>query len=293
VGSGQHFAFMNQPGAGLANFGTLVESVASFLGEKSRQVVSQMQNLAEEKMNAAVADTWRKKMGFEASSIGSSSAATLWKGLEPLMRSSSVDYTIFWRQLGAVMVVQEARYSGETRLDPTPGAAVRIVELVSATELNGTVGTCMHLVAESGRWGVALDSGGEKALKTGNLEVLSSGSELFAQLEEAFYTPPGERHRSAWLLWLRRWRAVLLADTTGDDRQAARARMNHANPKYIPREWMLIQAYDAANMGNYGFVHELYSLFCSPYDEHPELAQKYFRRTPAEYQQMGGCEVMT
>jgi len=79
VGSGQHFAFMNQPGAGLANFGTLVESVASFLGEKSRQVVSQMQNLAEEKMNAAVADTWRKKMGFEASSTGSSSAATLWK----------------------------------------------------------------------------------------------------------------------------------------------------------------------------------------------------------------------
>ena len=35
---------------------------------------------------------------------------------------------------------------------------------------------------------------------------------------------------------------------------AAAARLRRANPKYVAREWMLVQAYDAAASGDYGPV---------------------------------------
>jgi len=44
--------------------------------------------------------------------------------------------------------------------------------------------------------------------------------------------------------------------------------MKKANPKYVPREFMLKEAYEnAEEKGNYKIVHELYNLFLKPYDE--------------------------
>jgi uncharacterized protein YdiU (UPF0061 family) len=57
VGSGEHFAFMNQPGAGLANFAVLAASVAPLLagGETEAQaLVEEAQGV----METAVADMW-------------------------------------------------------------------------------------------------------------------------------------------------------------------------------------------------------------------------------------------
>merc|ERR1712227_1184963 len=39
-------------------------------------------------------------MGFQSGSA--EVASSLWETLEPLMRRSNIDYTIFWRQLAAV-----------------------------------------------------------------------------------------------------------------------------------------------------------------------------------------------
>ena len=43
--------------------------------------------------------------------------------------------------------------------------------------------------------------------------------------------------------------------------------MKKVNPKYIPREWMLKEAYTQAEKGSYATIHELYKLFLNPYDE--------------------------
>lgn len=47
----------------------------------------------------AVLDTWRSKMGLSSSHAG---AEELWEVLEPLLRKSSIDFTLFWRQLAHV-----------------------------------------------------------------------------------------------------------------------------------------------------------------------------------------------
>mgnify|MGYP003683721975 FL=1 len=114
--------------------------------------------------------------------------------------------------------------------------------------------------------------------------------------------------------------------------------MRLASPKYVPREWMLVSAYSAAQDGDYSQLDELVraraprlarvarsgparvagaeatgatasalrgtapahrarlpsaracqaELFRTPYDEHPELEAKYYRRTPDEMRQAGG-----
>jgi len=64
--------------------------------------------------------------------------------------------------------------------------------------------------------------------------------------------------------------------------------MRLCNPKYIPSEWRLVEAYAAANTGDYSVVHELNRAFTAPYDEHPELEEKWYRRAPDAALATGG-----
>ena len=41
--------------------------------------------------------------------------------------------------------------------------------------------------------------------------------------------------------------------------------------RYVPREWMLVDAYTAANRGDYSEIKALHNLFKKPYDEQPEM----------------------
>ncbi|CAE8604653.1 unnamed protein product, partial [Polarella glacialis] len=287
TGSGRHFAFINQPQAALANYYVFVDSVAPVLGEDAGEITRAVKARAAAQMKAAVADMWRTKMGF--SETCSLAAEALWEELERLMRRSDVDYTILFRQLAAVAeVASEEETSGVQPLSPTPGAQVRAKDLVGAAQLNGLFGTCLQFVADSGRWAVAMESGEEKALKPENLEVRATGDQLLRPILAAFYVQPSEELKARWLHWLRVWRSALALESAGGGPAAAAARMRSANPKFIPREWMLIQAYDAAAKGDYGSVQELFKLFLTPYDEHPELEAKYFCKTPPEYQKKGG-----
>merc|ERR1719410_1915058 len=71
-----------------------------------------MMQRAQQTIKAAADDVFRIKLGF--SQTGSEVAAKLWGDLEPLMRKSDVDYTIFWRQLA--VVVTQSRESDESSL---------------------------------------------------------------------------------------------------------------------------------------------------------------------------------
>jgi len=49
-----------------------------------------------------------------------------------------------------------------------------------------------------------------------------------------------------------------------------------------------VLAYEAAEKGDLSVLHELEGLFRHPYDEQPQLAHKYYQRTPDEYRQKAG-----
>ncbi|CAB9523195.1 UPF0061 protein YdiU [Seminavis robusta] len=104
TGSGQHYGFLNQPIAGLANFNTLVVSVAPLLAtlqEKDESViVESWMTRAKTVFQRTADETFRIKMGFTKEQH---TADNLWKELEPLLRGSRVDWTLFWRQLTYLM----------------------------------------------------------------------------------------------------------------------------------------------------------------------------------------------
>ena len=76
-------------------------------------------------------------------------------------------------------------------------------------------------------------------------------------------------------------------------RADAAAVMRAANPKYIPREWMLVAAYTAAEAGDDAPVRELHELFRRPYDEQPDFEARFYRRADARAAATGGVGFMT
>jgi len=223
VGSGQHFAFMNQPNAALANYQTFAMALLPLMGKDAEEQIDKAVMAAVDTFQEAVLDTWRSKMGLSSSHAG---AEELWEVLEPLLRKSSIDFTLFWRQLAHV-----ARTGAST-----------------------------------------------------------SDEDILAPLDIAFYVPPDDSLRVEWRAWLRRWLAALQTD--GDAAEAS-ARMNTVNPKYVAREWMLVEAYDLAGKGDYSMVQELYELFKNPYNEQPELESKYYKRAPEAALMRGGTAYMS
>lgn len=65
--------------------------------------------------------------------------------------------------------------------------------------------------------------------------------------------------------------------------------MLQVNPKYIVREWHVAPAYQAAQEGDFAFVHELQALVAHPCDEQSEaIAQKFYQPKLDIYVHMGG-----
>jgi len=233
TGSGRHFAFMNQPGAALANFHTLAQSLAPILGdgEKGNEAAEEAVQLMAGKIQRAAMDVWRVKLGFPATPSGSVAAARVWEKLEPLMLNAKADYTVFFRQLAAAV----------------------------------------ELPAEA------------------------TDEELLAPFAEAFYSPLESSARDELLALLRQWRVALVEEVGGTDNamKGVAAELRRVNPKYVPREWMLVEAYEAAKAGDESLVHELFALFERPYDEQPEMEAKYFRRAPDSALMAGGTAFMS
>jgi len=126
-----------------------------------------------------------------------------------------------------------------------------------------------------------------------------------------FYDPPNETTKKEFSSWLNTWRHSLktslkcLPDVHGHN---VTNQMRLANPKYILREWMLVDAYTKANpirkqtntlkttleKNDESMIHELYQLILNPYDEGTkEQEEKYYRRTPEEARFQGGTAHMS
>jgi serine/tyrosine/threonine adenylyltransferase len=106
TGSGDHFGFMNQPSAGFANYNILVDSVMPVIvgaadddssrNDQAKVVAQSFLDRAAEVFQAKLNEVFRIKLGFEKDhDVGDD----IWSALEPLLRNSRVDWTIFFRQL--------------------------------------------------------------------------------------------------------------------------------------------------------------------------------------------------
>ena len=110
-------------------------------------------------------------------------------------------------------------------------------------------------------------------------------ADAFEALAPAFYVPPSPEKAKRWRAWLARWRR---ADPDADA-------MNKVNPLFVPREWMLVEAYEAAERGDNSVIETLQRLFARPYDDDhdPALVAKYARRAPDGAHTQGGVGYMS
>jgi uncharacterized protein YdiU (UPF0061 family) len=123
-----------------------------------------------------------------------------------------------------------------------------------------------------------------------------SAKEAFSTFLEkkAFYKSTfSEQEIEMWTKALDTWIAALR--TTGENESTAGeivSRMRLANPKYVPREYMLVEAYEAAEVGDYSVLRDVFKACCeNPYDEGEN--SKYYGLAPEESLSKGGIAFMS
>ncbi len=115
---------------------------------------------------------------------------------------------------------------------------------------------------------------------------LSSIPENILALKESFYQPNSEQLDARWNHWLQRWLECVRGSK---DAKTTSIVMNHSNPKYTWREWLIVPAYQQAEHGEMSQIKELQKIFSHPYEEQlGELEMKYNRLKPQEFFSAGG-----
>jgi uncharacterized protein YdiU (UPF0061 family) len=115
-----------------------------------------------------------------------------------------------------------------------------------------------------------------------------------AALKTSFYeTRGGYAQNSApmdarWDAWLQKWQIALQQE--GRNPTDVSAAMKRTNPKYIPREWMLVEAYrSATDSGDFSLVHKLHDVLADPYSEQTEaVAALYYKKKEEKFFNLGG-----
>ena len=98
TGGGVHFSFLNQPQAAERNFGMFCKALQPLLesDENELQELQKLQDGFSNVMQVKMIETWTSKLGLQTFN------PTLFNELITLMMDTSVDYTIFFRELSNV-----------------------------------------------------------------------------------------------------------------------------------------------------------------------------------------------
>jgi uncharacterized protein YdiU (UPF0061 family) len=277
TGSGEHFGFLNQPSAGYANFAVLVSSVMPIIEaysptlDEAKKYQDEIMEKGQEIFQEKLMEALRSKMGFHPKD---QSPDDLWSELESLIRANKTDWTLFWRQL--MEVVKEYPIQGDIN----------------------DVSTSYNDMFET---------------LCGNDEVRQGSSPFYERLDQ--------NAKLAFIDWIQKWRELLVASykETGPSRRLSQddtkslepaERMRISNPKFVLREWMLVEAYTKASpssiqsplfpvsiksgQADESMVHELFELIKHPYDEGTdEQTNKYYRRAPDSALKAGGTAFMS
>ena len=107
-----------------------------------------------------------------------------------------------------------------------------------------------------------------------------------------FYESLSSQERKDWIEWIKQWREILKA--TKRPSEEVYEQMKKSNPKFVLREWILVEAYSAAATGDFSTVKDLHELCKNPYDEGTsEQTSQYYRRAPESSQAKGGTAFMS
>ena len=120
-----------------------------------------------------------------------------------------------------------------------------------------------------------------------NLAKVSLDTADASPLEESFYSQPPEEHRAALASWLRRYAAR--SKSAPRDRVE---RMSRANPKYVFRNYLAVQAIEALERGDASFMERLLQVLERPYDEQPANHELAARR-PEWARDRPGCSALS
>jgi serine/tyrosine/threonine adenylyltransferase len=261
TGSGQHFGFLNQPNAGLANCNVLVESVMPVIAVQldSQQDADRVQQEILDRAAAVFQDkvdrVFRVKLGFESANAA---ADGVWEALEPLLRVSRADWTLFFREL--TYLVRDV-----------PGL------------LDGTA----HLPAQD-----LLDRlVGDDSERAGS----SPFYEPLAQDLRDQWTAWLDEWRAALAASTAlKSRDGSIATSSVAAASAVYEQMRTANPKFVLREWMLVRAYQDAAVHQEREMMDLHELIKRPYGEGTAAeTARYYRRAPDEALLTGGTAFMS
>ena len=117
---------------------------------------------------------------------------------------------------------------------------------------------------------------------------LSSVPRTLESLRKSFYGDVNEALEIRWNEWLKSWREQI-TQTKDLSIEKLSQQMKRTNPKYTLREWHLVDAYKAAQNGDYTLVRELQRVMMHPYEEQSrEIEEKYYRKKPMELFDIAG-----
>lgn len=111
-------------------------------------------------------------------------------------------------------------------------------------------------------------------------------------LEEAYYSSEQleESYKNSRFVWLKRYQARLQKSNISEIERCTR--MNATNPLYVPRNYLVQLAIDAAEQGDFSEIHRLLEVFRFPYQERENL-QKYAAKRPDWAIQRAGCSMLS
>jgi len=131
-----------------------------------------------------------------------------------------------------------------------------------------------------------LDATNYEAMMT-KLEGGEAGSDA-----SPFYEPLTSQQRKDWTNWIKEWREIL--KITKRPSEEVYEQMKKNNPKFVLREWILVDAYSAAANGDFSMMKELHDLCKHPYEEGtPEQTALFYRRAPETSLAKGGTAFMS
>jgi uncharacterized protein YdiU (UPF0061 family) len=226
TGGGLHFSFLNQPQAAEENFKMFCLSLKPLLDDEPEALLELDKILGEfpQLMGEQLMAMWASKLGlqkFRPEQIHE----FIYQRLFPLMIQTSVDYSMFFRELSRV-------------------------------------------------------------------------PEDVCGLFSSFYGPAPQNQEllEQWTSWHGEWLALIRSSNPADinasseeSTQNLSSMMNSVNPKYVLREWLLVQAYQEANGGNYGPIEELNEVMTKPYSEQSkEIEAKFYQKKPRELFDVAG-----
>jgi len=251
------FGFERQPLASQVNLMTLARALLPLLERESDfdGSMAVLQSIVQDEypqvLEEVKGESYRAKLGLLKWDTDASD--NLWPQLQALLTKSDVDYTMFWREL----------------------AHVRCAEAQTAVEAGVAASTATASAEEA------------------QAAALAATDPMLAHLEPCFFNGlPADSGAptpllTEWRKWLSSYAQRLASDARPDAERTAE--MKATSPKYIPREWILAEAYTKAEKGDFSTLTELNTIFANPFDEHSEeVARKYYRKPPSAMERKAG-----